>query len=49
MAKTVKTLGQLKKSGYKVLPIREELRKNLIAKINLQKIYFQELKDMRTR
>ena len=33
MAKTVKTLGQLKKSGYKVLPIREELRKNLIAKI----------------
>ena len=33
MAKTVKTLGQLKKSGYKVLPIREELRKNLITKI----------------
>ena len=33
MAKTVKTLGQLKKSGYEILPIREELRKNLIAKI----------------
>lgn len=29
--KSIKTLGELKKSGYKVLPIKDELRKNLIA------------------
>jgi magnesium chelatase subunit I len=28
-----RTLGELKTSGYKVLPVREEMRKNLIAKI----------------
>src|SRR4030067_239017 len=28
--KSIKTLGELKKSGYKVLPIKDELRKNLI-------------------
>ncbi len=28
-----KTLRQLKKAGYRVLPVREELRKNLIAKM----------------
>jgi len=28
-----RTIGELKRSGYKVLPIREEMRKNLIAKI----------------
>ena len=28
-----RTLGELKTSGYKVLPVREELRKNLIARI----------------
>jgi len=27
------TLGELKKSGYKVLPVKEEIRKNLIQKI----------------
>jgi magnesium chelatase subunit I len=27
------TLGELKKSGYKVLPVKEEIRKNLIKKI----------------
>ena len=27
------TLGDLKKSGYKVLPVKEEIRKNLIRKI----------------
>ena len=25
-----KTLGELKKSGVKVLPVREEMRKNLV-------------------
>ncbi|MGE5596344.1 MAG: magnesium chelatase [Hyphomicrobiales bacterium] len=28
-----RTLGELKASGYQVLPVREEMRKNLIAKI----------------
>jgi len=28
-----RTLGELRASGYKVLPVREEMRKNLIAKI----------------
>jgi magnesium chelatase subunit I len=28
-----RTLGELKASGYKVLPVREEMRKNLITKI----------------
>lgn len=28
--KSIKTLGELRKSGYKVLPIKDEMRKNLI-------------------
>ncbi|MCK9518441.1 MAG: magnesium chelatase, partial [Dehalococcoidia bacterium] len=28
-----RTLGELKASGYQVLPVREEMRRNLIAKI----------------
>ena len=28
-----RTLGELKASGYEVLPVREEMRKNLIAKM----------------
>jgi len=28
-----RTLGELRSSGYRVLPVREELRKNLIAKL----------------
>ncbi|HNO65784.1 MAG TPA: hypothetical protein PKK39_05505, partial [Tepidiformaceae bacterium] len=28
-----RTVGELKAAGYKVLPVREEMRKNLIAKI----------------
>ena len=28
--KSIRTLGELKKSGYKVLPIKDEMRKNLI-------------------
>src|SRR5215211_4999569 len=31
--KNIKTLGELKKSGYKSLSIKDELRKNLITKI----------------
>lgn len=30
---TIKTLGELKKSGYKSLSIKEEIRKNLLTKI----------------
>ena len=34
------TLGDLKKSGYKVLPVKEEIRKNLIRKIqNNQQLF----------
>lgn len=32
-AERPRTLGELKASGYQVLPVREEMRKNLIAKI----------------
>ena len=32
-AERPRTVGELKASGYKVLPVREEMRKNLIAKI----------------
>jgi magnesium chelatase subunit I len=30
---SIKTLGELKKNGYKVLPIKDELRKNLILSL----------------
>ena len=30
---TATTIGQLRDSGYQVLPIREEMRNNLITKI----------------
>ena len=29
----IKTLGQLKASGYQVLPVKAEMRKNLICKL----------------
>lgn len=32
--KEIKTIGQLKESGYKVLSIKDEIRKNLIEKIS---------------
>ena len=34
------TIGQLRESGYQVLPIREELRNNLIAKIRAEELLF---------
>ncbi len=37
------TIGQLRKSGYQVLPIREELRNNLIAKIRAEEILFPSI------
>ncbi len=35
-----RTIAQLQNSGYQALPIREELRKNLIAKIRAEEIVF---------
>ena len=38
--KRSKTIGQLRKSRYQVLPVREEMRKNLIAKIRAEEVVF---------
>lgn len=35
-----KTVGELRQSSYQVLPVREEMRKNLIAKIRAEEIAF---------
>jgi magnesium chelatase subunit I len=35
-----KTVSELRKSGYQVLPVREEMRQNLIAKIRAEEIAF---------
>ena len=40
VAKKAQTIGQLRRSRYKVLPVREEMRKNLIAKIKAEEIVF---------
>jgi magnesium chelatase subunit I len=37
---SVKTVGELRKAGYQVLPVREELRRNLIAKIRSEELVF---------
>jgi magnesium chelatase subunit I len=37
------TLGELKESGYRVLPIREELRKNLIARLRAGEPVFDNI------
>lgn len=39
-AKSPKTIAQLRKSRYQVLPVREELRKNLIEKIRAEQMVF---------
>ena len=39
-AKEAQTIGQLRRSRYKVLPVREEMRNNLIAKIRAEEIVF---------
>ena len=39
-AKRPQTVGALRKSNYKVIPIREEMRNNLIAKIRAEEIVF---------
>ena len=35
-----RTLGELRESGYTVLPVREEMRKNLIAKLRADEPIF---------
>ena len=39
-AKRPQTVGALRKSNYEVLPVREELRNNLIAKIRSEEVVF---------
>ena len=39
-AKRPQTVGALRKARYEVLPVREELRKNLIAKIRAEEVVF---------
>ncbi len=39
-AKKARTIGQLRKSHYHVLPVREEMRRNLIAKIRAEEVVF---------
>ena len=40
MAERPATLGKLKSSGYRVLPVKAELRKNLIEKLREGKVLF---------
>jgi magnesium chelatase subunit I len=37
---TAKTIGELRKSGYKVVPVKDEIRNNLIRKINAGETLF---------
>jgi magnesium chelatase subunit I len=37
----IKTLGDLQKSGYKSVSIKDELRKNLIQKLKNQETVFE--------
>ena len=34
------TIGELRASGYQVIPVREEMRNNLITKIKAEEIVF---------
>jgi magnesium chelatase subunit I len=38
-----RTLGELRESGYTVLPVREEMRKNLIAKLRASEPIFSDV------
>src|SRR3954451_7833483 len=40
LAERPTTLGKLKSSGYRVLPVKAELRKNLIAKLRAREALF---------
>ena len=38
-----RTVGELRKSGYKVLSVKAEMRKNLITKIRKEEVVFPEV------
>jgi len=38
-----KTLGELKSSGYQVLTVRQEMRKNLISTLQAKEAVFQNI------
>ena len=40
---SINTLGELKKAGYKPLSIRQELRKNLVSKIQGKENVFERI------
>src|ERR687896_1889071 len=40
MLPKARTIGELRQSGYQFLPVREELRKNLIGKIKAEEMVF---------
>lgn len=39
----IKTLGDLKKSGYKVLSVKDEIRNNLIKRLKEKEIVFEDI------
>ena len=39
----IKTLGELKASGYEVLPVKDEIRKNLISKLKGNDTIFEDI------
>ena len=39
----IKTLGELKNSGYRVLPVKDEIRKNLISKLRNKETVFEDI------
>jgi len=41
MKPAIQTLGQLKESGYALLPVKEEIRRNLVAKLRNRETLFQ--------
>src|ERR671918_137948 len=40
MLPKARTIGELRQSGYQALPVREEMRQNLIGKIKAEEIVF---------
>ena len=44
---TIKTVGQLKAVGHQPKSIKEELRVNLIGKLQKKKLFLKEFGDMK--
>ena len=45
----LRTIGDLRESGYVVRPVREEIRANLIERIRAEEIVFPASSDSRNR